>query len=113
VVNGKAAYEHGPTGWGGWVEASYYNSYYLNNSNTFSIPSYVVANVNVHKLIQVENFWFRFAKLYLELDNIADKKYAASGQVIGGENAGAAAGNQIFFAGYGRAIYGGVTFGLW
>jgi len=46
------------------------------------------------------------------VDNIADKKYAASGQVIGGETADAAAGQQIFFAGYGRAIYGGVTLGL-
>jgi iron complex outermembrane recepter protein len=53
-----------------------------------------------------------FAKFYLELDNIADKKYAASGQIIGGETAGAAAGQQAFFAGYGRAIYGGVTLGL-
>ena len=76
------------TGWGGWVEGSYYNSYFLNNSNTFSIPSYVVANVNIHKNFELNNSWFRFAKFYLEVDNIADKKYAASGQVIGGETAG-------------------------
>jgi iron complex outermembrane recepter protein len=112
VLNTKIQYDHTPTGWGGWIEGSYYNSYFLNNSNTFSIPSYVVANVNVHKIIEVENSWFRFAKLYVEVDNIADKKYAASGQVITGETAGAAAGNQAFFAGYGRAIYGGVTLGL-
>jgi iron complex outermembrane receptor protein len=112
VLNSKVAYDHAPTGWGGWVEGSYYNSYFLNNSNTFSIPSYVVANVNVHKNFELKHSWFRFAKFYLELDNIADKKYAASGQVIGGETAVAAAGNQAFFAGYGRAIYGGVTLGL-
>ncbi len=112
VLFTKAEYDHAQTGWGGWVEASYYNSYFLNNSNTFSIPSYVVANVNVHKNFELKNSWFRFAKFYLELDNIADKKYAASGQVIGGETAGAAAGQQAFFAGYGRAIYGGVTLGF-
>jgi iron complex outermembrane receptor protein len=112
VLNSKVAYEHAETGWGGWVEGSYYNSYFLNNSNTFSIPSYVIANVNIHKNFELSNSWFRFAKFYVEVDNIADKKYAASGQVIGGETAGAAAGNQIFFAGYGRAIYGGVTLGL-
>ncbi len=112
VVNSKVAYDHAPTGWGGWLEGSYYNSYFLNNSNTFSIPSYVVANVNVHKSFELENSWFRFAKLYLEVDNIADKKYAASGAVIGGETAATASGNQAFFAGYGRAIYGGVTLGL-
>jgi iron complex outermembrane receptor protein len=112
VLNTKVEYDHAPSGWGGWVEGSYYNSYFLNNSNTFSIPSYVVANVNLHKNFELKNSWFRFAKLYLELDNIADKKYAASGQVIGGETAGAAAGQQAFFAGYGRAIYGGVTLGM-
>ena len=112
VLNSKVEYDHAPTGWGGWIEGSYYNSYFLNNSNTFSIPSYVVANVNVHKNFELKNSWFRFAKFYVELDNIADKKYAASGQVIGGETAGAAAGQQAFFAGYGRAIYGGVTLGM-
>lgn len=112
VLNSKVEYDHAPTGWGGWVEGSYYNSYFLNNSNTFSIPSYVVANVNIHKNFELKNSWFRFAKFYVEVDNIADKKYAASGQVIGGETAGAAAGNQVFFAGYGRAIYGGVTLGM-
>ncbi len=112
VFNTKVEYDHAPTGWGGWVEGSYYNSYFLNNSNTFSIPSYVVANVNIHKHVELTNSWFRFAKFYLEVDNIADKKYAASGQVIGGETAGMAAGQQAFFAGYGRAIYGGVTLGM-
>lgn len=112
VLFTKAEYDHAPTGWGAWIEGSYYNSYFLNNSNTFGIPSYFIANVNVHKNFELKSSWFRFAKLYLELDNIADKKYAASGQVIGGETAGAASLNQAFFAGYGRAIYGGVTLGL-
>ena len=112
VLFTKAEYDHWPTGWGGWVEASYYNSYFLNNSNTFAIPSYVVANMNVHKNFEVQNSWVRFVRLFLQMDNITDKKYAASGQVIGGETAGAAATQQAFFAGYGRAIYGGVTLGL-
>jgi iron complex outermembrane receptor protein len=72
----------------------------------------VIANVNIHKNFELNNSWFRFAKLFFEVDNIADKKYAASGAVIGGETAGAAAGQQAFFAGYGRAFYGGVTLGL-
>ncbi len=112
VLFTKAEYDHRPTGWGGWVEASYYNSYFLNNSNTFGIPSYAVANVNVHKNFEVRNSWVRFVRLYLQMDNITDKKYAASGQVIGGETHAQAAGQQAFFAGYGRAIYGGVTLGL-
>ena len=96
VLNTKVAYEHEATGWGGWVEGSYYNSYFLNNSNTFSIPSYVVANVNIHKNFELKNSWFRFARFYLELDNIADKKYAASGQVIGGETPVPRLGNRRF-----------------
>jgi iron complex outermembrane recepter protein len=112
VLNSKIAYDHWPTGWGAWVEGSYYNSYFLNNSNTFGTPSYMIANVNIHKIFELNNSWFRFAKFYVEVDNIADKKYAASGQVIGGETAAAAAGQQAFFAGYGRAFYGGVTLGL-
>ena len=113
VLNTKAEYDHGPTGWGGWVEGSYYNSYFLNNNNTFGIPSYMIANVNIHKNFEIKNSsWFRFAKFYVEVDNIGDKKYAASGQVIGGETHAQAAGQQAFFAGYGRAIYGGVTLGF-
>lgn len=113
VFNGKVAYDHGPTGWGAWFEGSYYNSYFLNNSNTFGIPSYMIANINVHKTFEFkESSWIRFAKLYVEVDNIADRKYAASGAVIGGETHAAAAGQSVFFAGYGRAIYGGVTLGM-
>lgn len=112
VLNSKVEYEHAASGWGAWVEGSYYNSYFLNNSNTFGIPAYMIGNVNIHKNVELKNSWFRFAKFYLELDNIGDKKYAASGAVIGGETHAAAATQQAFFAGYGRAIYGGVTLGL-
>ena len=113
ILNGKLEYYHAPLGLGAWVEGNYSNSYFLNNSNTFGFPSYVIGNVNVYKNIEVGNSsWVRFAKVFVEVDNLADTKYAASGQVIGGESHAAAAGQQIFFAGYGRAIYGGVTLGL-
>ena len=113
VFNGKVAYDHEPSGWGAWFEGSYYNSYFLNNSNTFGIPSYMIANINVHKTFEFkDSSWIRFAKLYVEVDNIADRKYVASGTVIGGETHAAAAGQSVFFAGYGRAIYGGVTLGM-
>ena len=113
ILNGKLEYYHASTGLGGWVEGNYSNSYFLNNSNTFGFPSYVIGNVNVYLSIQVQKApWFRFAKLFVEVDNIADTKYAASGQVIGGETHAQAAGQQVFFSGYGRAVYGGVTLGL-
>ena len=112
ILNLKVEYDHQPTGWGGWVEGNYFNSYFLNNNNTFGIPSYFIGTVNVHKTVEVKNSWFRFAKFYLQVDNIANMKYAASGQVVTGETTAQAAGQQAFFAGYGRAIYGGVTLGL-
>lgn len=113
ILNGKLEYYHALLGLGAWVEGNYSNSYFLNNSNTFGFPSYVIGNVNVYKNIEVgKSSWVRFVKVFVEVDNLADTKYAASGQVIGGENHAAAAGQQIFFAGYGRAIYGGVTLGL-
>lgn len=113
ILNGKVEYYHAPTGWGAWVEGNYSNSYFLNNNNTVGFPSYVIGNINVSKMIAFsKSSWFRFAKLYVEVDNIADTKYAASGQVVSGETHALAAAQQLFFAGYGRAIYGGVTLGL-
>lgn len=113
ILNGKAEYYYEPMGLGAWVEGNYSNSYFLNNNNTFGFPSYVIGNVNVYKNIEVsKSSWFRFAKLFVQVDNVADNKYAASGTVITGESHAQAAGQQIFFAGYGRAVYAGVTLGL-
>jgi iron complex outermembrane recepter protein len=112
ILNLKVEYDHLPTGWGGWLEGNYWNSYFLNNNNTFGIPSYFIGTVNVHKNVEINNRWVRFAKFFLQLDNIGNMKYAASGQVVTGETTAQAAGQQAFFAGYGRAIYGGVTLGL-
>jgi len=111
VLNAKVEYDHLPTGWGGWAETSYYNSYFLNNNNTVGIPAYWLVTLNLHKSVEVSNNkWIRFAKFYLQLDNLADKKYAASGNVVADSTPDAQ--KTLFFAGYGRAIYGGVTLGL-
>jgi len=110
VLNMKVMYDHAKTEWGAWVEANYYNSYFLNNGNTIGIPSYWVVNVNLHKTFRFNNDWVRFAKFFFEVNNIADKTYAASGQVV--SDATPDANKQLFFAGYGRAFYGGVTIGL-
>jgi len=113
ILNLKVEYDHLPTGWGAWLEGNYFNSYFLNNNNTFGIPSYFIGSMNIHKNVEIDNNrWVRFAKFFLQLDNIGNMKYAASGQVVTGETTAQAAGSQAFFAGYGRAIYGGVTLGL-
>jgi iron complex outermembrane receptor protein len=111
VLNFKEEYDHA-SGWGGWFETSYWNSYFLNNANTVGSPAYWVMNANIHKNVEIKNNpYIRFAKFYAELDNIADKTYAASGNVIADSTADAS--KQLFFAGYGRAFYAGVTLGLW
>jgi iron complex outermembrane recepter protein len=109
VLNFKEEYYH-PSGWGAWFETSYWNSYFLNNGNTVGAPSYWLLNVNINKLVEIKNPYIRFAKLYLQLDNILDKTYVASGNVAADTTIDA--NKTLFFAGYGRAIYGGVTFGL-
>jgi iron complex outermembrane recepter protein len=107
----KGEYDHVPSGWGGWLESSYYNSYFLNNNNTIGIPAYWVINANLHKTFEVQNNkYIRFAKFFLQLDNIADKTYAASGNVVADSTPDAS--KTLFFAGYGRAFYAGVTLGL-
>ena len=110
VLNMKVIYDHAKTEWGAWVETNYYNSYVLNNGNTVGIPSYWVVNVNLHKTFTFHNDWVRFARFYFEVNNIADKIYVASGQVVSDSTPDA--NKQLFFAGYGRAFYVGVTVGL-
>lgn len=109
VLNFKEEYYH-PSGWGAWFETSYWNSYFLNNGNTIGAPSYWLLNANVNKYVEIKNPYIRFAKFYVELDNLLDKTYVASGNVVADSVADAQ--KTLFFAGYGRAIYGGVTLGL-
>lgn len=111
VLNFKEAYED-PAGWGGWFETSYWNSYYLNNANTVGAPAYWLMNANIHKNFEFGSnpYYVRFAKFYVELDNIADKTYVASGNVVADSTADA--NKTLFFAGYGRAVYAGLTLGF-
>lgn len=110
VLNFKEEYEHG-SGWGAWLETTYWNSYFLNNGNTVGAPAYWLLNANLHKTFQFQpNSWVRFAKVYVEMDNIADKRYVGSGGVIADSTPDA--NKTLFFAGYGRAVYAGVTLGL-
>lgn len=109
VLNVKEEYYH-PSGWGGWFETSYWNSYFLNNNNTVKAPSYWLLTANISKLVEVNNRYVRFARFYVQVDNLLDKAYVASGNVVADNVADA--NKTLFFAGYGRAIYGGVTLGL-
>jgi iron complex outermembrane receptor protein len=111
VLNFKQEYDHWASGWGGWFEVSYWNSYFLNNNNTVGIPAYWLLSANIHKNVEFpNNKYIRFAKFFAQLDNIADKTYAASGNVVADSTPDAS--KTLFFSGYGRAFYAGVTLGL-
>jgi iron complex outermembrane receptor protein len=111
VLNFKEAYDD-PAGWGGWFETSYWNSYYLNNANTVGAPAYWLMNANLHKDFEFGSnpYYVRFAKFYVQVDNIVDKTYVASGNVVADSTADA--NKTLFFAGYGRAVYAGLTLGF-
>ena len=111
VLNLKGEYDHIPSGWGGWLESNYFNSYFLNNNNTIGIPAYWVITANLHKTFEIQNNkYIRFAKFFVQLDNLVDTTYAASGNVVSDSTPDAS--KTLFFAGYGRAFYAGVTLGL-
>lgn len=110
VLNNKISYEH-PSGWGGWVEGSWVDSFFVNNNNTLKTPAYWLFNMNLHNVYQFRNnSYVRFAKTYFELDNVFNKTYVAS--VVPVADSIADANKQAFFAGYGRAFYAGLTLGF-
>ncbi|HNV27186.1 MAG TPA: TonB-dependent receptor [Nitrospira sp.] len=111
VFNIKAAYDHTPSGLGGWVEGSWIDSFYVNNNNTLGAPSYVLFNANAHHYYRTHNNrYIKFIKTYVELDNIFDKAYVAWATPVA--DSVADANKQAFYAGIGRAFYAGVTLGF-
>ncbi len=69
-------------------------------------------NANLHKNFEFGSnpYYVRFAKFYVQVDNIVDKTYVASGNVVADSTADA--NKTLFFAGYGRAVYAGLTLGF-
>ena len=110
VLNTKVSYEH-PSGFGGWVEGSWVDSFFVNNNNTLATPAYWLFNLNVHGTYKIQNnSYIRFAKPYFELDNIFNKTYVGSAVPVADSIADA--NKQAFFSGYGRAFYAGLTLGF-
>lgn len=112
VLNTKLMYNHAPSGLGGWVEGSWVDAFLANNNNTFGVPSYLLFNLNLnYNYVVPNNKYVRFAKFYVEMDNMFDKLYAASAVPLADTTSDA--NKQAFLAGYGRSFYAGVTLGLW
>lgn len=109
VLNSKLSYEH-PSGTGAWVEGSWVDSFFVNNNNTLKTPAYLLFNVNVHNLYEIKNSYLRFVKTYVQVSNLLDKTYVASAVPV--SDAISDGQKQAFFAGYGRAVYAGLTVGF-
>jgi iron complex outermembrane receptor protein len=110
VLNTKALYQH-PSGWGGWFELSWIDSFFINNANTLGSPAYILCNLNIHDRYELKNNkYVRYVKSFFQISNLFDKTYVASAVPIADSTPDPS--KQAFFAGYGRAFYGGVTLGF-
>lgn len=111
VFNMKAAYDHAATGLGAWIEGSWIDSFFVNNSNTLSAPSYLLFNVNVHHYYALSNRrYIKFIKTYVEVDNLFDQAYVGWATPVA--DSVPDANKQAFYAGTGRSAYIGVTLGF-
>jgi iron complex outermembrane receptor protein len=109
-------------GLGAYVEYNYKGSYYLDNGNQLTIPSYGLVNFNLHydsplpdNFLHLRNF-----NAYIELENAFNRHWIASANNItnsllapGIQNPGiilSNTGTGSIYAGTPRAVVGGVKF---
>ncbi|MDR4471607.1 MAG: hypothetical protein MRJ92_02795 [Nitrospira sp.] len=93
-------------------ETTYWNSYFAQTTTKLSgIPAYWLLNANpfIRRLSNRPPGSVSRSSI-CSWTNIADKRYVGSGGVIADSTPDA--NKTLFFAGYSRAIYGGVTLGL-
>jgi iron complex outermembrane receptor protein len=115
-VNARAGYDQpaGPLrGFGGFVEVTYRDRYFIDNGNLLAMPSYTLTNLNLHYDPPGARFSF-----YASLQNAFDVTYVGSAQVIA-NSLNAATGSQnpasvlsdvtgSIYAGQPRTVYAGV-----
>ncbi len=110
-------------GLGAFVEYTYQSSYFIDNGNVLTIPSYGLLGANVHYDRDVEIGWLKHFSAYFEVRNILNRGWIASanniqnqvglvnGQVVqGGYWQLAATGTGSIYAGNPRMFQGGVRF---
>ena len=111
MLNMKAAYDHAASGLGAWIEGSWVDSFFVNNSNTLSAPSYLLFNLNLHHYYALSNRrYIKFIKTYIEVDNLFDQAYVGWATPVA--DSVSDANKQAFYAGTGRSAYIGVTLGF-
>lgn len=69
-------------GFGAFVEYVYQSSYYIDNANVLTIPSYGLVNANVHFDRDLEMWPVKNFSVYFEVRNIFDRNWVASANNI-------------------------------
>jgi iron complex outermembrane receptor protein len=107
-------------GLGGYVEYVYKYSYFVDNGNQLTIPSYGVLNLNLHYTRDIPDSFLKNFSAFVEVRNVFDRTYAASANNVtntivaaGFQNPGIVLANTAtgsIYAGMPRAVQGGVKF---
>jgi len=109
VFNLRTAYDH-PSGFGGWIEVSWLDDYFVNNANTLKAQAATVVNSNGHFTKPVNWGWVRFVKGFVQIDNLLDQTYMGSGAIVSDSTADSA--KQAFLLAPPLSVFTGVTLGL-
>lgn len=107
-------------GLGAYVEYVYKYSYYADNGNQLTIPSYGVVNLNLHYSRDIPDSFLKNFSAFVEVRNVFDRTYVASANNVnntvtaaGFQNPGivlANTGTGSIYAGMPRGVQGGVKF---
>lgn len=107
-------------GLGAFVEYVYKSSFFADNGNQLTIPSYGVVNVNLHYGQDLQFYFLKNFSVFFEVRNVFDRTYIASANnatntvtAAGFQNPGIVLANTatgLIFAGSPRAFQGGVKF---
>jgi iron complex outermembrane receptor protein len=109
-------------GLGAFVEYNYQSSYFLDNGNVLTVPSFGLVNVNLHYDRDINIGWLKHVSTYFEVRNIFDRTWVASanniqnsvslanGAVVQNGYAALANAGGSIYAGNPRLFQGGVRF---
>jgi iron complex outermembrane receptor protein len=97
---------------GGFIEVNWVDKFYINNSNTFEQPSYVVWNANLHASKSFDRAMFKSVTFFFDCRNVFNKKYIGSSLVVADSPTSTptslASSSRAFFSGSDRSYFGGV-----
>ena len=76
-LSARLAYDH-VTGFGAFVELNFRDRFYIDNANLVKAPDYTLFNLNFHYVGQMDGAHIKALRLYLEVQNLMNRRYAAS-----------------------------------